>query len=146
MNVRRSCLSVPGSSEKMLAKVGGLRADEIVIDLEDSVTAGAKAEARDLVCRMLTEARPIPGLVAVRVNALDSPWGRADVAELVERAGSIIDSLVVPKVERAEDLQDIEQALDVLQVLCPLYLRHDQRASSRTTQEPTGTITGRSSS
>ena len=46
MSARRSCLSVPGSSEKMLAKAAGLPADEIVIDLEDSVAAGAKAEAR----------------------------------------------------------------------------------------------------
>ena len=114
MSARRSCLSVPGSSEKMLAKAGGLQADEIVIDLEDAVAPGAKAEARDLVCRVLAEGRPGPGLVAVRVNALDSPWGRADVAELVERAGSVIDSLVVPKVERAEDLQDIERLLDEL--------------------------------
>ncbi len=112
MSARRSCLSVPGSSEKMLAKAGGLQADEIVIDLEDSVTAGAKVEARELVCRVLADGRPGPGLVAVRVNALDSPWGRDDVAELAERAGSVIDSLVVPKVERAEDVQEIERLLD----------------------------------
>ena len=46
MSVPRSCLSVPGSSEKMLVKAAGLGADEIVIDLEDSVAAGAKAQAR----------------------------------------------------------------------------------------------------
>jgi citrate lyase subunit beta/citryl-CoA lyase len=112
MSARRSCLSVPGSSEKMLAKAGGLQADEIVIDLEDSVAADAKAEARERVCRMLAEGRPGPAVVAVRVNALDSPWWRDDVVELVERAGSAVDSLVVPKVERAEDLQGIDRLLD----------------------------------
>ena len=74
MSARRSCLSVPGSSEKMLAKAGALPADEIVIDLEDSVTAAAKAEARDLVCRLLAEGRLGEGLLAVRVNAIDSTW------------------------------------------------------------------------
>lgn len=112
MSVRRSCLSVPGSSEKMLVKAGGLEADEIVIDLEDSVAPGAKAEARELVCRVLAEGRLGGGLVAVRVNALDSPWCRDDVAALVEHAGPALDSLVVPKVERANDLVEVERMLD----------------------------------
>ena len=112
MSARRSCLSVPGSSEKMLAKTGGLQADEIVIDLEDSVAAGAKVEARELVCRVLAEGRPSRGVLAVRVNALDSPWWRDDVAELVDRVGPVIDSLVVPKVEGAADLQEIDRLLD----------------------------------
>ena len=112
MSARRSCLSVPGSSEKMLAKAGALPADEIVIDLEDSVTAAAKAEARDLVCRLLAEGRLGEGLLAVRVNAIDSTWWRDDVAALADRAGSAVDSLVVPKVERAEDVLEVERALE----------------------------------
>ncbi len=112
MSVRRSCLSVPGSSEKMLAKAGKLHADEVVIDLEDSVAPGAKAEARELVCRVLAEGRPGPSLVAVRVNALDSPWYGDDVDALVERAGPAVDSLVVPKVERAEDVLEVGRMLD----------------------------------
>jgi hypothetical protein len=39
MRVRRSCLSVAGSSPRMLAKASGLRADEVVIDLDDAVAA-----------------------------------------------------------------------------------------------------------
>lgn len=112
MSVRRSCLSIPGSSEKMLAKAGELQADEVVIDLEDSVAPGAKAEARELVCRVLAEGRPGPSLVAVRVNALDSPWYGDDVDALVERAGPAVDSLVVPKVERAEDVLEVGRMLD----------------------------------
>jgi citrate lyase subunit beta/citryl-CoA lyase len=112
MRARRSCLSVPGSSEKMLVKAGGLGADEIVIDLEDSVAPGAKSEARELVCRVLAEGGLKGGLVSVRVNALDTPWWRDDVAALVERAGPAIDSLVVPKVERAESLIEVERMLD----------------------------------
>src|SRR5204863_4266934 len=41
---RRSCLSVPGSSPKMLSKAAGLPADEVFMDLEDSVAPGAKEE------------------------------------------------------------------------------------------------------
>ena len=100
MSARRSCLSVPGSSEKMLGKASETEADEIVIDLEDAVAPNAKEEARDLVCEFLAD-DPLPHKsVAVRINALDTAWGEADVAQLAQRAGEHIDSLVVPMVER----------------------------------------------
>ena len=35
--LRRSCLAVPGSSERMLAKAAGLAADEVFLDLEVAV-------------------------------------------------------------------------------------------------------------
>ena len=40
--LRRSCLAVPGSSPKMLAKAAGLAADEVFIDLEDAVAPESK--------------------------------------------------------------------------------------------------------
>ncbi|MDQ4025776.1 MAG: aldolase/citrate lyase family protein, partial [Actinomycetota bacterium] len=46
MRARRSCLSVPGSSPKMLAKGPTLPADMVFMDLEDSVAPLAKEEAR----------------------------------------------------------------------------------------------------
>ena len=42
---RRSCLSVPGSSEKMLGKAPGLGADMVFLDLEDSVSPLEKENA-----------------------------------------------------------------------------------------------------
>ncbi|MGZ5359719.1 MAG: HpcH/HpaI aldolase/citrate lyase family protein [Solirubrobacterales bacterium] len=107
MRARRSCLSVPGSSGKMLAKAGGLAADEIVVDLEDSVVPGAKEQARELVREHLAKDRP-PGTVAVRVNGLHTPWGRND---LVELGGLAIDTVVVPKVESSEDVQAVDLIL-----------------------------------
>src|SRR5665809_50398 len=112
MSARRSCLSVPGSSKKMLVKAAGLPADEIVIDLEDAVAVSAKGEARALTCRMLAEGNLAGRRVAVRVNALDSPWWRDDVAALLERGGAAIGSLVVPKVEHADDVAAIAGILD----------------------------------
>ena len=43
---RRSCLSVPGSSEKMLGKAPGLGADMVFLDLEDAVAPLEKPAAR----------------------------------------------------------------------------------------------------
>jgi len=115
MAVRRSALAVPGSSQRMLAKARELMADEIVIDLEDAVAIAVKAQARDLVGDVLSGPRAAFGAaVAVRVNSLAGPWGEADVIELAERAGSAIDSMVIPKVEGAEDVVAVDRLLEAV--------------------------------
>jgi citrate lyase subunit beta / citryl-CoA lyase len=111
VRARRSSLSVPGSSERMLSKAFGLPADEIVVDLEDAVAADQKEHARELVAEFLSRERSA-AIVAVRINALASPWGARDVVELLRRAGRRIDSLIVPKVERPEDIAEVERLLD----------------------------------
>ena len=48
------------------------------------------------------------------MNPLGGPWGEWDVVELVERAGPRVDSLVIPKVESADDVLAVERLLDGL--------------------------------
>jgi len=62
---RRSCLSVPASNEKMLAKAPGLGADMVFLDLEDSVAEPEKARARELAARAIAEGRFDRSLVPV---------------------------------------------------------------------------------
>ena len=111
MRARRSSLSVPGSSERMLGKAAALETDEIVVDLEDSVAPDVKDQARELVGELLAAERSCAAAVAVRINPLSGPWGERDVAELVERAGPRIGSLVIPKVESAEDVLAVDRLL-----------------------------------
>jgi citrate lyase subunit beta/citryl-CoA lyase len=93
---RRSCLTVPGSSEAFLAKARRLQADEIILDLEDSVAPAAKDAARGLVAA--AAAGDWAGrLLAVRINGATSQWAYADVIEVVQRAGSRLDAIVLPK-------------------------------------------------
>jgi len=92
----------------MLAKAADLPADEVVIDLEDSVVPERKQEARGLVLRALPSWEGPP--VAVRINPLSSEWGRQDVAELLG-AGDALGSLVVPKVESATELAEVDRLL-----------------------------------
>jgi citrate lyase subunit beta / citryl-CoA lyase len=112
MQARRSSLSVPGSSERMLSKALGLPADEIVVDLEDAVAADQKDHARKLTIEFLSREHSVAAATAVRINALATPWGEHDVMELMRQAGSQIDSLIVPKVERAHDIMKVERLLD----------------------------------
>jgi citrate lyase subunit beta/citryl-CoA lyase len=98
----------------MLAEAAGLPADEIVVDLEDAVALPAKDEARSRVARRLREGLGAARAMAVRVNGLDSRFCHRDVLELVEQAGPQIDSLVLPKVERAEDVRWLDRFLGML--------------------------------
>jgi citrate lyase subunit beta / citryl-CoA lyase len=117
---RRSCLSVPGSSPKMLAKAPQLPADEVFMDLEDSVAPGAKEEARGHVVRALRDGDWTGKTVVVRINGVATRWCYRDVIEVVEQAGGQVDCLMVPKVERASDvtfvddlLRQIEETVDL---------------------------------
>ncbi len=108
---RRSCLSVPGGSARMIAKAAGLNVDEIVIDLEDSVVVSAKAEARELVVEALASDALAGRNIAVRVNGIGTPWFEDDVVELTA-AACPPRSIVVPKVERMDDLALLDVLLD----------------------------------
>jgi citrate lyase subunit beta/citryl-CoA lyase len=105
MRARRSCLAVPGVSEKMLEKARTLEADEIVIDLEDSVPTDLKAQAREQVCAALRAGDWRAPTVAVRINATTSRWCHRDVVELVESGGERLGALVIPKVEGRADVE-----------------------------------------
>ncbi|MBA2715832.1 MAG: CoA ester lyase, partial [Propionibacteriales bacterium] len=50
---RRSCLAVPGSNPRFLQKAKGLAADQVFLDLEDSVAPIAKEGARGTVVEAL---------------------------------------------------------------------------------------------
>ena len=65
---RRSCLSVPASSERMLAKAPSLGADEAIVDLEDAVAPEDKVAARELAVAAVRRG-PLARTTAIRVNA-----------------------------------------------------------------------------
>ncbi len=111
MRRRRSCLSVPGSSEKMLAKAPGLAADELIVDLEDAVAASAKDAARARVTAALERTPWADAAVSVRVNAPRSPWCHLDIAALAALPRQPA-AIVVPKVEGAGDLAFVDRLLD----------------------------------
>nr|WSZ19754.1 CoA ester lyase [Streptomyces canus] len=105
----RSCLSVPGSDDRKIAKAAASEADEIVLDLEDAVPPAGKAGARDLVASWLGRSAGIGPRIAVRVNAPRTPWCHADVIACAGPGGAA--SIVLPKVESAGDLAFVERLL-----------------------------------
>jgi citrate lyase subunit beta/citryl-CoA lyase len=107
---RRTCLAVPGSSEKMLGKAPGLGADMVFLDLEDSVAPLEKEAARDNVVKAIRELDWGETVVCVRVNAWDTKWTYRDVVHVVENASERLDELMLPKVQSAAEVV----ALDLL--------------------------------
>jgi citrate lyase subunit beta/citryl-CoA lyase len=91
-------MSVPASSERFLAKARDLPADEVMLDLEDSVAPKAKDEARGLAVQVLAAGGWDGKLVAVRVNDATTPWAYQDVIAVVTGAPGAVNSLVLPKV------------------------------------------------
>ena len=108
---RRSNLAVPGSSPKMLEKAKGLPADQIFMDLEDSVAPIAKADARKNVVAALNEGGYEEKVRVVRVNDLTTQWTYQDVTEIVENAGQNLDCIMLPKVQTAAQVQWLDMTL-----------------------------------
>src|SRR5437762_3906818 len=108
---RRSCLSVPGSSEKMLAKAPNLGADMVFLDLEDAVAPLEKPGARAKVVQAINEFDWGETVLCVRVNAWDTEWTYRDVIEVVEGASERLDELMLPKVQSAAEVQALDMLL-----------------------------------
>ena len=95
----------------MPLKARTIAVDEVVLDLEDSVPAAGKDEARETLIEALGEGDWAPRSIAVRINGLGTPWFERDIAELVARAGERLDSIVVPKVEDPDQLRLLDARL-----------------------------------
>src|SRR5215469_10321646 len=107
---RRSCLSVPGSSERFLAKGPTVPADMTFLDLEDSVAPLEKEAARSKVVDAIKNLDWGDRVLCVRVNAWDTEWTAFDVIEVVGNAGPRLDEVMLPKVQSASEVV----ALDLL--------------------------------
>ena len=115
MRARRSCLSVPGSSPKMLGKAPGLPADQVFMDLEDSVAPLAKEEARGNVIDALKNNDWGDKTVVVRINSIDTQWAADDLKTVVEAAGQYIDCIMVPKVQHAHEVMFVDHMLRMIE-------------------------------
>jgi citrate lyase beta subunit len=116
MHRNRSILSVPAGNRHMIEKAMTLPADIVLLDLEDAVVPELKVEAREHVIWALTELHWGERTAAYRCNGLETQYFYRDIIEIVEAAGSAVDTIVVPKVGRAEDLIAIDTLLNGIEL------------------------------
>ncbi|NIJ14441.1 citrate lyase subunit beta/citryl-CoA lyase [Saccharomonospora amisosensis] len=110
MRPRRSVLYLPGANERALEKAKALPADALILDLEDAVAPEAKEEARDRVCSAAASGDYGSREVTIRVNGLDTEWHDADLRAAAQAGPAAV---VVPKINSARDVQNIERALEL---------------------------------
>ena len=113
--LRRSELSTPGTSPKMMSKAAASDADLVFLDLEDAVAPSQKAGARGPIATALRELDWGRTTRAVRINGTQTPWCHEDVVEVVTGAGSHLDVLIIPKVKAPRDVWFVDTLLDQLE-------------------------------
>lgn len=99
-----------------MQKIRQVDADVFILDLEDSVTPDGKAEARTNVRGFLEQwqrestqmSTQMGREMIVRVNGLDTPWCKEDIASM---AGLAADGILIPKINCADDVQRAQQML-----------------------------------
>ncbi|REK87717.1 CoA ester lyase [Streptomyces inhibens] len=100
---------MPGANQRALEKAKSLPADALILDLEDAVAPDAKADARKRVAAAAASGEYGHREVTIRVNGPGTAWHADDLRAAAE-AGP--DAVVVPKVDSAETVREIERALE----------------------------------
>ena len=108
--LQRSELAVPGSNPTMIDKAADSAADFIFLDCEDAVAPPDKEKARTNIIQALNDIdwKGKGKTVSVRINGLDTHYMYRDVVDIMEQAGSKLDTILVPKVGVPADLYTVE--------------------------------------
>src|SRR5580704_240113 len=115
LRLRRSELSVPASSIKMMEKAIASDADLVFLDLEDAVAPAQKEAARKNAIEALRIGNWGKKVRAIRVNGADTHWAHDDVIEMVEGAGEFLDVIIVPKPKAPRDIWFFDTLLNQLE-------------------------------
>lgn len=107
---RRSVLYMPGANTRALEKAKSLAADSLILDLEDAVAPDAKAQARKNIQAALVSGFGYREAI-VRINGLNTPWGLDDLHTF---ANSNADAILLPKIESAQQIQELAKYLEQL--------------------------------
>ena len=113
IRLQRSELAVPGSSTKFFEKAYNSNADCILLDLEDAISPNDKVTARKNVKTALNEInwKKKNKTISVRINGLDTSYIEEDIANILEKAGNKIDTILIPKIETKNDVYIIDSLI-----------------------------------
>ncbi len=115
----RSWLFTPGTRPERFAKASEVGADVLIIDLEDSVAPADKKQARKNAFARLTDKTQEKIQLALRINSLVTRAGLDDMTDLLDSSVDPV-FLVLPKVEAAADLVNLDRLLTASGKQCSL--------------------------
>jgi citrate lyase subunit beta/citryl-CoA lyase len=119
LRLRRSVLTTPASSERMLVKAASSDADYVILDLEDSVAPSEKVAARSRACEAINDLDWGRKTLGVRVNSVGTPWVLDDLLAISRSSGTKLDVVVVPKVMGGADVEFVSAVLDHVELETP---------------------------
>ncbi|GAD52725.1 HpcH/HpaI aldolase/citrate lyase family [Halarchaeum acidiphilum MH1-52-1] len=108
----RSQLATPANSTQMIDDALESDADQVFFDLEDSLHASEKADARASLVEAVRTREWGETPLSYRINSVRTRWWYEDVIEVVTAVGTEIESLIVPKVREPADLRTVETLLE----------------------------------
>jgi len=108
--LQRSTLAVPGSNPTMIDRAIKSAADYVFLDCEDAVAPPEKEQARKNIIQALNDLdwKGAGKTVCVRINGLDTHYMYRDVVDIMEQAGSKLDTFMIPKVGVPADVYVVE--------------------------------------
>ncbi len=114
--LRRTQLAVPASDLNMMANAADSAADEVFLDLEDSVAPSAKVAARETLIEAVADNDWSDTILSFRMNGIDTQWWYDDLITVIEAVGETIDDIIVPMVAGPSDIHTVENLLRQLEV------------------------------
>jgi citrate lyase subunit beta/citryl-CoA lyase len=109
--LRRSSLGIPGNERQVVSGAVDSNADEIFLDLEDSLGPGEKVAARSTLVDIVSSHDWTNRGLSYRINGTDTRWWYKDIADVITGVGSAIDTLIIPKVSDPADVQAVSKLL-----------------------------------
>ena len=109
MHSRRALLYMPGDDRRKIEKSVTLGVDSICMDMEDGVAANKKAEARAVIAQAMKELDFDKSERCIRINSIGSGLEQDD---LVAALATNPDSIVVPKIETAEQVKWVSDQIE----------------------------------
>ena len=113
--LRRSALGIPGNELQLVDEAIESNADEIFIDLEDSLAPSEKNAARKELISTIENHDWSDKTLSYRINGTKTRWWHNDIIEVIESVASAIDTLIVPKVQDASDIQTVTTLLETVE-------------------------------
>jgi len=111
MSLRRSVLGIPGNERQLVSGAMESEADEIFLDLEDSLGPGKKSSARATLIDIVSDHEWTDKGLSYRINGTDTRWWYEDIVDVIGQVGDSIDTLIIPKVRDPADVHSVEKLL-----------------------------------
>jgi len=114
--LKRSLLAIPGNEAELAKEASVTDADEIFLDLEDSLARNEKNPARDELMNIVRENNWNDKIVSYRINSVGTRWWHKDIIDVIERVGGEIDTVIVPKVQSSSEIETVDSVIKAVEM------------------------------